>query len=169
MGEKYIFKKYISDYKTLFSDEKRFLKTFLKKIKIEHIGSTAIPKMGGKGIVDVIIGVKEKFTNEKELLIEHAYEYKKSGGTDKRLFFKKTTGLQTYHIHLVVYDELDWLQTTAFRDYLIENPTQIEVYEKVKKDAVRLAKNDGKLYRKYKKEYIDNITKQALRQSAKLY
>ena len=169
MKEKYRFDDYTSKYKQLFIDEKRFLKTFLKKVKIEHVGSTAIPKMGGKGIIDIAIGVKNEFSNEKKLFIKNGYEFKESGGTKERLFFKKTVNDQLYHLHLVVYDELDWLQTTAFRDFLIENPTEIKKYEEVKKDAIRLAQNDDEQYRNYKKKYIEDVTRRALRQSAKLY
>ena len=169
MKEKYRFDEYTPKYKQLFIDEKRFIKTFLKKVKIEHVGSTAIPKMGGKGIIDIVVGVKKEFSIEKELLIKNGYEFKESGGTKERLFFKKKIDNQLYHLHLTLYDELDWLQTTEFRDFLIGNPSEIKKYEEIKKEAIRLAKNDGKKYRSYKNEYIDDTTKRALRQSAKLY
>ncbi|MBT4871008.1 MAG: GrpB family protein [Candidatus Diapherotrites archaeon] len=169
MKEKYAYHDYSKNYKLLFKEEKKNLKTFLKGVKIEHVGSTAIPGMGGKKVIDIIVGVKKKFGNEKELLKMNGYEFEESGGTAQRLFFKKIIAEQLYHLHLVVYDELDWLQTTAFRDYLIENPSQIKEYEKVKKEAVKVAKGSGEMYRNHKKNYLDKVTKIALRQSAKLY
>ena len=42
-------------------------------------------------------------------------------------------------------------------------------YEEVKKEAIRLAQNDGEKYRNHKKKYIEDVTRRALRQSAKLY
>ena len=102
MKEKYAYHDYSKNYKLLFKEEKKNLKTFLKGVKIEHVGSTAIPGMGGKKVIDIIVGVKKKFGNEKELLKMNGYEFEESGGTAQRLFFKKIIAEQLYHLHLVV-------------------------------------------------------------------
>lgn len=168
--EKYIFKEYSKDWKKLFSEEKRFLKTFLKNVKIEHIGSTSVPGLGGKGIIDILVGVKkEDYSIEKKLLEKNGYEYRENGSCETRAFFRRLYKKEVYHLHLVVYDEIEWLKGTAFRDYLIENPQELEEYALLKKKAVKIANGDGEIYREYKRNYIEKTVKSALRQSAKLY
>ena len=50
--EKYKFRKYDPKFGELFKREKAKLKKIIPGIKIEHIGSTAVPSLGGKGIID---------------------------------------------------------------------------------------------------------------------
>ena len=54
--KKYIFKRYDPKYKDFFNSEKRKLLKVIGLIKIEHAGSTAVPGLGGKGIIDIAIG-----------------------------------------------------------------------------------------------------------------
>ena len=179
MEKKYVFKEYAPIYKVLFRNEKKHLRNFLKKEKIEHVGSTAVPGLGGKGIIDILVGVDEKykkekfkdkkFLNEKELLKKAGYDFRPNASSEERLFFRKTMNKQVYHLHLTIHDEIDWLKMAAFRDYFLENPDEIKEYEKIKQKAVKFANENGEKYRKYKRKYIDKLTKTALRQSAKLY
>jgi GrpB-like predicted nucleotidyltransferase (UPF0157 family) len=57
--KKYTFTKYKTDYPQLYQRERTKLKKILPRARFEHIGSTAIPKLGGKGIIDILIGVKK--------------------------------------------------------------------------------------------------------------
>lgn len=57
---KYVFRRYNSKYELLFNKEKAKLKKILPKAKIEHVGSTAVKGLGGKGIIDISIIVPKK-------------------------------------------------------------------------------------------------------------
>lgn len=64
MNKKYVYKPYNELFSKLFLEEKRRLLNILKEecFDVKHIGSTAIPGLGGKGIIDIGITVaKENF------------------------------------------------------------------------------------------------------------
>jgi GrpB-like predicted nucleotidyltransferase (UPF0157 family) len=61
--QKYIYRRAERDYTALFLREKKKLKKFGKKIAIEHIGSTAVQGLGGKGIIDIMIGANKSQIN----------------------------------------------------------------------------------------------------------
>ena len=50
------------------------------------------------------------------------------------------------------------------RDYLEKNPKAIKEYERVKKEAIKHAKGEGKKYREYKKSFLQKIEKLALKE-----
>ena len=71
--KKYKFREYNEKYPMLFKKEKSKLKKiFPKNAVIEHIGSTAIPNLGGKGVIDLYVTVKNKeIKNTKKKLISN--------------------------------------------------------------------------------------------------
>ena len=58
--KKYSFNKYSKKYHQLFNKEKIKLKKIFLKAKVEHIGSSSIKGLGGKGIIDIAISVPKK-------------------------------------------------------------------------------------------------------------
>ena len=167
--EKYIFRKYEANYKKFFSAEKRKLrKVLLSKASIEHIGSTAIPKLGGKGIIDVLLAVPRKeIAKTSKRLQKAGYEFRAVASTKQRLFFRKDyktfSGVRRVHIHLTFTGSRDQKEVRAFRDYLISHPKIAKEYEKIKRRGMKFAKGKGELYKKYKEKFIVDITKKALK------
>ena len=161
--EKYVFKEYSKNYPDLYGKEKKQLLTFLKHVKIEHVGSTAIPGLGGKGIIDILVGTKKNFIlDNKKLLEENGFTFRDSGGDNKRLFFKKSNkDVGWIHVHLVKLNKSKWNDTLLFRDFLIANPKDRDYYAKIKAEAATDANGDAKLYRKYKEECIEFIINKA--------
>jgi len=87
---KYVFKRYEFSYPKLYQSEKRELRKSFPKTEIEHIGSTAILGLGGKGIIDILIGVKKnqiKTTIKK--LQEAGYIFKEKAGGRIGSFLRK--------------------------------------------------------------------------------
>ena len=167
--EKYIFRKYEKLFKNLFQKEKKkIVKALGDKISVEHVGSTAIEGLGGKGIIDIIVGIKIGRLNQYIALLEaQGYEFRKKASTPKRLFFRRDfwTFLKKrrIHIHLVKYNSKDWKEMISFRDFLNKHPDVVKEYSKLKKEACLVANGDGQKYRGYKEEYIKRITKEALK------
>lgn len=89
MFKKYVFRKYNPKVRTFFSSEKKkLLKLLGVKSKIEHIGSTSIPGLGGKGILDIVIGIsKTKIAGAKSKLENFGYEFRLSGGDSRETIF----------------------------------------------------------------------------------
>lgn len=64
MKNKYVFKPYNPVFSKLFETEKKRLSNYLTGLfRIEHVGSTAVPGLGGKGIIDIYIVVPENKLN----------------------------------------------------------------------------------------------------------
>lgn len=162
---KYVFRRYNPDFKKFFQIEKRKIANALKKnAKIEHVGSTSIPNLGGKGIIDIAVGVsKSKFNKAKEKLILGGWEFREIASYPKRLFFRADYPYKNQkrraHLHLVEYNKSEWKTMINFRNYLIKNKSAIKEYEKIKKLAVKKAKGDGKKYRQCKEGFINKILK----------
>ena len=88
--QKYVFRKYNSAYRTFFTSErKKIAKALGSTVKIAHVGSTAIPHLGGKGIIDIVVGVsKLKLVEAKKKLEKAGYEFREKASYPDRLFFR---------------------------------------------------------------------------------
>lgn len=167
MQNKYDFKPYETAFQKLFEKEKQLLLKQLTKepLDIQHIGSTAVPSLGGKGIIDIAIAVKkEELHFFKDKLVSLGYEYKPSFSTPQRLYFvfykidaqgKK----RRYHIHLTYPESLDWIDFIGFRNYLREQSEERLNYENLKKEASYLAQGDGSIYREKKQDFFNRYKK----------
>lgn len=166
---KYKFIKYSKDFPNLYKKEKdKLMKILPKDVKMEHIGSTSVPGLGGKGIVDITIAVKKGKNKIKNILLEKKYEIMPNASGDDRISFKKIyknkRKTRRVHVHLTAHDGKEWKGVIAFRDYLIKHSHIAKEYAKIKKEAVKIAKGEGKLYRKHKEAFIKKITKLALKE-----
>ncbi|MBU1178070.1 GrpB family protein [Patescibacteria group bacterium] len=163
MPDKYVFRKYTPLYQKYFAQERKLLKDVLgESANIEHVGSTAVPGLGGKEIVDILLGVSRSGIETAKTKLEKAdYEFRPQASTPERLFFRRdyVAGQQKrrVHLHLVERVGSEWQQFIFFRDYLRENPIAVEEYIKIKKEAVKMAGGDGKKYREHKEEFIVNV------------
>lgn len=163
---KYIYEDYNPKYKRQFSEQKRILKKVLPDYaKIEHVGSTAVPGLGGKGIIDIVIEVPyKKIKTTKNKLEKIGFEYRKSHiGDKKRKFFQKIikhTGKERrIHIHLTYPSSGYFDSFVRFRDYLRNNKKDMSEYAKVKKEAAKKAKEDGIKYANHKMKVLRKILK----------
>lgn len=167
--KKYSFKKYSEKYKQLFNKEKSKLKKIFPLAEIEHVGSTAVPGLGGKGIIDIAIKISKNKRNQfmkklEKLGYETNLEHKKN---NKRIFFQKRInyGMKERRIHIhLVFDNVFWNSFIVVRDYFKTHDKQRKEYAKIKKEAVKYAKCEGKKYRKYKNSFLERILKLALKE-----
>ena len=167
--QKYAFRRYTPKYRAFFILEKRkILKALISRAKIEHVGSTAIPGLGGKGILDILVGIKKsEMVKARKKLVEAGYEFRKKASHPGRFFFRKdypyTNGKRRVHIHLVELKGRSWKEMIAFRHYLLEHQKDAKRYSEIKKEAVKESLGDGKKYRRYKERFILNILRKALK------
>lgn len=153
----------------LFKEEKQQLQNVLgpMAIHIEHIGSTAIPGIHAKPIIDILIGVHDlnKFTQEDIKQIESlGYHYISAfePNLPHRRYFQKSDsdGNRTHQIHLVNYPSAWWERHIFFRDYMRKYPEAAKAYENFK---LILAKqfDDTLSYAYAKTDFCEQIYKQA--------
>ena len=166
--KKYSFNKYSEKYKQLFNKEKTKLKRIFPRAKIEHVGSSSIKKIGGKGIIDIAISVpKKQIQNTIKKLERNNYDFRPTGEDKERSFFQriiKSKGNERrIHIQLTHSKSKSWKSMLAVRDYLRKNPEALKEYEQIKKEAIKHAKGEGRKYREYKKSFLQKIEKLALK------
>lgn len=133
-------------------------------VGIEHVGSTAVPGLGAKPIIDMMVGVRSLADGEKCVAPMEGlgYEYKGEFGIPGRLYFRKLTdGLRTHHLHMVEIESDFWQRHLLFRDYLREHPKEGRNYYELK---IRLAERFGtdRLgYNEAKTEFIESALARA--------
>ena len=167
--KKYSFNKYSEKYKPLFNKDKSKLKKIFPRAKIEHVGSSSIKGLGGKGIIDIAISVpKKEIQDTIKKLQRNGYDFRPTGGDKERIFFQKiikyNRNERRVHIQLTHSSSKTWRSMLAVRDYLRKNPKVIKEYERVKKEAIKHAKGEGKKYRDYKKSFLQKIEKLTLKE-----
>ena len=162
--KKYLFRPYNKIFPDLFNKESFRIASHLKSVlKIEHVGSTAVCNLGGKGIIDIAIAVrKEDMEKTSKELQDLGYEFRPSFSTEERFYFvidlpDEIEGKRRYHIHLTHLESEDWKGLISFRDYLRSHPKELEEYAELKKQAALEAKEEGSVYRKLKEPFFQKI------------
>jgi RimJ/RimL family protein N-acetyltransferase len=137
-------------------------------VGIEHIGSTAIPELFAKPILDLAIGVKDLTAARIliPLLIEEGYVFWEANPDKNKLFFAK--GMppigkkRTHHIHVMEVTHHDWIVRPLFRDYLIAHPEERKAYQGLKQDLAEKFKEDREAYTQSKTNFIQKINQKAV-------
>lgn len=131
-------------WKNEFEKEKKGLKKQFGDIAIDiqHIGSTSIPHIKAKPIIDTGAGVKSlaNLNKFKKLLKPLGYELiaEVSDLKDHLVFTKGKGQYRTHHLHIAKYKSKRWRDDLFFRDYLINHKIAAKQYEKLK---IALSKN----------------------------
>jgi GrpB-like predicted nucleotidyltransferase (UPF0157 family) len=140
--------------------------------RIEHFGSTAIPGMTAKPIVDMLVEVTSLEETKKHIvpvLEGQGYDYfwRPTRGDDKPPFYawfikRDKQGNRTHHIHMVEAGFEQW-DTLLFRDYLIAHPGVAEEYVALKRKLADVHRNDRTAYTEAKTDFIRVVTGKAKR------
>lgn len=162
--KKYVFKPYSKTFPDLFQKEKeRIASNVNLQLVIEHIGSTAVPGLGGKGIIDIAIAVdKENIEQVSKQIQAIGYEFRPTFSTTDRLYFiTYLTDLEEenrrYHIHLTYPENSEWKEFLWFRDYLRSHSKEAQEYAELKERATLEADGEGEKYRKLKEPIFKKI------------
>lgn len=167
---KYVFEPYNAIFPVLYEAEKKRLRNLLTgNYKIEHVGSTAVPELGGKGIIDIYITVpKEKLLNTSQKLLDMGYQYGKTASKKPPYIFHKIIlpdpleNKRLYHVHLSYPEYEDYVNAIAFRDYLRTHPKDMQKYSEIKQKAALEANENRNIYIRVKSPFMQEILKKAL-------
>jgi GrpB-like predicted nucleotidyltransferase (UPF0157 family) len=135
-------------------------------IRMDHIGSTAIPNIKAKPTIDVLLQVSQCVKDQKIIDIFGSLGYQYIRGADNppphMMFVKGYTirGFegQTCHVHVRYQGDWDELH---FRDYLISHPHMAKEYEVLKHDLAARFPNDREAYTKAKTPFVEKINRLA--------
>ncbi|MFS8212032.1 GrpB family protein [Paenibacillus polymyxa] len=134
-------------------------------VGIEHIGSTSVPDLGAKPIIDIMVGVEELASlqsEHRERLQRFQYEYVHKPDFPERAFFRRGEwGAGTHHLHIYKYKGEHWENHLLLRDYLKAHPESLRAYETLKKDLAHQFKHDRAAYTEAKGPFIRQIVEQA--------
>lgn len=149
-----------------FSAEKRRLKRYLpaRGSLIEHIGSTAVPGLEAKPVVDIALSIPsfKRLTAITKALTRAKYTYMGEFGLPGRHFFVYGDPV-TVHLHLVEAGSEHWWRWLVFRDYLRQCPKEAERYNRLKQTLARRFANDRPAYTKSKSPFINAILAKAVK------
>lgn len=131
---------------------------------IEHIGSTAIPGLAAKPVIDIMAGVDSLEGSRPAIAaaIGLGYCYFPYQAELKHWFCKPSPAFRTHHLHLVPIGSPQWIRPIAFRDYLKLHPDVAAEYEVLKRRLATEFRLDREAYTNAKGPFIDAVTDRAL-------
>ena len=146
------------------SIENKLRKDIDINIPIDHVGSTAIPNMYGKNIIDILIGVKDnnEFNKIKEILEKNGFFA--STRKDIYQFFastKEETKSGDIHIHLVIKDTDRYKEFLILKKYLLKNKEEVKNYSDFKLKILKDGINNREEYKRIKSKYVSDLIKRA--------
>ena len=154
-----------SEWSNWFLQEKKLLEEKLQNLKfirIEHIGSTAVPNIYAKDIVDILIEVKNNgFDDVVEALQKSDYilMYKEeSRAAFNKGYTEDGYADEVFHIHVRKENDTD---EVYFRDYLLDHPKTAKKYEALKLELSEKYEHNRDGYTSAKTEFIQEVTKKA--------
>ena len=133
-------------------------------LRVEHYGSTAIPGMPAKPVIDILLEVPS-FTEARRQLIpafnKPGCEYWWYHDHMIVIVRDRPMGMRTYHIHIAPAGHPVW-DGLAFRDYLRAHPTEAKQYANLKLNLAEQHLADREAYTDSKEQFVREITKRSL-------
>ena len=161
---------YQSGWKELFEQEADLLHSALgeKALRIEHIGSTSIPGMASKPIIDIMVAVVSLPEATKLIPVVEAlgYEHKPHDTIPGRVYFAKehTPEYRTHHLNLTPHESGFWKNQLAFRDYLRAHDQVAAEYADLKKRLAERYAHTRELDPDGKSEFVTKVLELAAKE-----
>jgi GrpB-like predicted nucleotidyltransferase (UPF0157 family)/RimJ/RimL family protein N-acetyltransferase len=162
---------YQKDWSLLAAEEINKLRAILPTqmiLDIQHVGSTSIPGMSAKPIIDIQIAV-QSLEDMKSIAItplqKIGYEYWHENPDPERMFFVK--GMppygekRTHHVHIFKLNSKLWQEKILFRNYLMSHPELVKEYQLLKIKLAEQYAFDREEYTKAKEDFINEVLKRA--------
>ena len=166
----------IHEYKPTWPDEFEAIRASLLKIlgpialRIDHIGSTSVPGLGAKDVIDIQITVARLTTEIRQMMIDAGYQYWAAAAHDhvplgedesphlwEKLFFYQPEGVRRTHVHVRVTGSYNQRYALLFRDYLRAHPNSARTVELIKRQLARYHADDEDAYYDIKDPVYDLI------------
>lgn len=156
---------YDPEWPRLFQIEARRLVAGLSpvSIQLEHSGSTSVPGLAAKPVLDILAGLADGVPIEPyiERLVACGYVHRGEQGVPGREFFRRGDP-RAYHIHLTRIDGQFWREHLAFRDYLRTHPETRDEYARLKYELAAKFPRDRAAYIDGKGPFIRQVLEAAL-------
>lgn len=160
---------YDATWPKAFADEEKNLReVFGADLPIEHIGSTAIPGLLAKPLIDIQVGLPRlhEATRFIPYLEQLGYTYVPERDKADEVFLPKgPTSNRTHYLHIVEIGSKRWINTLTFRDYLRAHEGARDEYAALKQRLVLQYANDRYTYTEAKTKFVEDILERARRES----
>ena len=139
-------------------------------VGLEHFGSTAVPNLSAKPIIDILIAVRSLADAQATFVdaLRHLdYVYWAENPKKDRMFFVKGMppfgSRRSHHVHVTEIHGQMW-QRLAFRDYLRAHPEEARTYGQLKRRLATEHPTDREAYTDAKAAYIETVMRKAIKQ-----
>lgn len=151
-----------------FDEEAEYLRGQLGDLalRIEHYGSTSIPGMPAKPVIDMLVEIPSFSTaRERVIPLFNRLECEYWAWNDHMIFIKRKEfmGARTHHIHMAPEGHDLW-KGLAFRDYLRTHPEDASRYAELKRELAASHRTDRERYTEAKGAFVQEVTSRALRE-----
>ena len=130
-------------------------------LRIEHVGSTAVPGLSAKPIIDIDVVIPDYsvFDEVVHRLGTIGYHHEGNLGIDGREAFKYDgkDHLQKHHLYVCTQESTELKRHVAFRDYLRSHPEAVQEYSRIKEAGAFLYPYDIEKYIEHKSPFIKKI------------
>ncbi len=142
-----------------FSSESRRLSAALgaAALDIQHIGSTAVPGICAKPILDIAIAIRS-YESGHALVPRFeplGYRYRGENGIPRRHYFVLGAPRRTHHVHVLEHDSDEWRRHLAFRDRLLGSPADAARYSAFKSRCLADARGSREEYQRLKTPFFE--------------
>lgn len=131
-------------------------------VAVEHFGSTAIPGLAAKPVIDLLGGVRSMSEADDLLapLCDIGYDTSAEFNAalpDRRYLRRMAGDIRTHHLHLVVCGGEQWRRRLVFRDRLRANPMLLQQYESLKYKLAAKFPDDREAYTAAKSDFVMSV------------
>ena len=131
-------------------------------IRLEHIGSTAVPGLGARPVIDIAMGIPPNATRDEYFaaLRQLGYEHKGTDGVPGRDYFVRGSP-RSHHVHLVGWSSSLWNDWLLFRDQLRANPQVAREYDGLKRELSATFADEPRKYSEAKGSFARAVLRRA--------
>ena len=157
---------YDRQWPLMFESESSLIQALLGEVVkgVHHIGSTSVPGMAAKPVIDILLEVAGISELDKcnSVMTRAGYIARGENGIRGRRYFIKGGDKRSHQVHAFAVGDMQVVKHLAFRDYLIKNSEEAELYAEIKRAAALASKNDAQRYSELKAGFIEHHLQLAL-------
>lgn len=174
MADEIALVEYDARWPIYFEEEAEWLRNVLPydlPLAIDHIGSTAVPGLEAKPIVDIVIAVQsvDAARESTKLLEGLGYEARPvDPGKDRLHFVKQADGARSHHVHIVRIGDSAHGDYLLFRDHLRTSLEDAAAYAALKRELAARFSSDRAAYTEGKTAFVQGVLVKARERAARI-
>jgi GrpB-like predicted nucleotidyltransferase (UPF0157 family) len=169
MARPVVIEDYTPTWADRFADLRELFGEALRDVAlaIEHVGSTAIPGLAAKPIIDIdiVIASRSMLPEAIARLATIGYRHEGDLGIADREAFAPPSGPIDHHVYVCNKQSPELRRHRAFRDYLIAHPEAMRAYAALKRQAAERFRDDREGYTQAKTDFVAGILERAMRRT----